>query len=211
MKPIRVVAYDCDGVLFDSLQANIAYYNELLARFGKPPMGEDAVNIVHHETVARSVQFLFQGDPRMNEALQVAKSLDYKPFLCMMTMEPHLVEVLQGLRTRVKIAIATNRTSTIRPLLAETGLDKYFDLVVSALDVTNPKPHPEALRMVAGHFNVEPRQVLFLGDSLSDQQAAADAGVLFAAYKNPHLTADFHITDHRQVLDILEKELEGSP
>ncbi len=210
MKLIRIVAYDCDGVLFDSRQANIAYYNELLARFGKPPMVQDAVNIVHHETVTRSVQFLFSGDTRIDEALQVARNLDYKPFLRLMIMEPYLLETLRTLRATVFTAVATNRSTTIAPLLSETGLDQYFDLVVSALDVANPKPHPEPLQLAAEHFNVEPREILFLGDSLSDQQAATDAGVLFAAYKNPLLTADFHITDHRQVLNILEKEVEGS-
>jgi phosphoglycolate phosphatase-like HAD superfamily hydrolase len=106
--------------------------------------------------------------------------------------------------------VATNRSTTIAPLLSETGLDQYFDLVVSALDVANPKPHPEPLQLVAEYFKVQPREILFLGDSLSDQQAATDAGVLFAAYKNPLLTADFHITDHRQVLNIIERKVEES-
>jgi len=153
--------------------------------------------------VARSLEYLFQGDPRLDEALREVKRIDYKPFLSLMTIEPHLIETLRALRPGVWTAVATNRTTTIRPLLHETGLREHFDLVVSATDVTNPKPHPEALQRVAEHFSVEERQILFIGDSPLDQQAAAGAGAIFAAYKNPDLPSDYHITDHRQVLDIL--------
>ena len=34
---IKLVAFDCDGVLFDSQQANIAFYNTILAHFDRPP------------------------------------------------------------------------------------------------------------------------------------------------------------------------------
>jgi len=204
LKPIRVVVYDCDGVLFDSRQANIAYYNNLLARFGKPPLGEDALAVVHQETVVRSLDFLFRGDARRDEALREIKTIDYKPYFRLMTMEPYLVETLRALRPGLRTAVATNRTTTIVPLLIETDLEKHFDLVVSALDVDNPKPHPESLQRVAGYFRVEPQYILFIGDSHSDQQAAESAGTLFAAYKNPSLHADFHISDHRQVLELLK-------
>jgi phosphoglycolate phosphatase len=35
---LRVIIFDCDGVMFDSRQANINFYNHLLARFDQPPM-----------------------------------------------------------------------------------------------------------------------------------------------------------------------------
>jgi len=33
--------FDCDGVLIDSLQANVVYYNRYRTRFGLPPMSPE--------------------------------------------------------------------------------------------------------------------------------------------------------------------------
>ncbi|NIQ97111.1 MAG: HAD family hydrolase, partial [Desulfuromonadales bacterium] len=40
MAPIKGVIFDCDGVLFESRQANLAYYNDILAFFGEEPISE---------------------------------------------------------------------------------------------------------------------------------------------------------------------------
>ncbi|HEX9949261.1 MAG TPA: HAD hydrolase-like protein, partial [Thermodesulfobacteriota bacterium] len=40
MRPntIKVIIFDCDGVLFDSKEANIAFYNQILSQFNLPPL-----------------------------------------------------------------------------------------------------------------------------------------------------------------------------
>ena len=44
---IRAVAFDCDGVMFDTARANRAYYNRVLAHFGRPPMNEEQFLYTH--------------------------------------------------------------------------------------------------------------------------------------------------------------------
>ena len=34
----EAVIFDCDGVMFDTTEANMAYYNHILKHFGKPSM-----------------------------------------------------------------------------------------------------------------------------------------------------------------------------
>ena len=46
-KKISAVIFDCDGVMFDSRQANINFYNHLLARYGLQEMTADQVDYVH--------------------------------------------------------------------------------------------------------------------------------------------------------------------
>jgi hypothetical protein len=91
--------------------------------------------------------------------------------------------------SRHETAIATNRTDTMHPLLAAFGLEHSFDLVVTAADVANPKPHPEQLFRVAEELGMALEQLLYIGDSPLDEAAAAAADVLFVAYGNPDLTA----------------------
>ena len=38
---IEFVAFDADGVLFESDRSNIAYYNAIYARVGEPPLSRD--------------------------------------------------------------------------------------------------------------------------------------------------------------------------
>ena len=70
MNRIKVVIYDCDGVLFDSRKANEAFYNHILEHFGRPRMRADQLNYVHMSTGEDSVNFLFRDDPLQQAAQQ---------------------------------------------------------------------------------------------------------------------------------------------
>jgi phosphoglycolate phosphatase-like HAD superfamily hydrolase len=78
-----------------------------------------------------------------------------------------------------------------------------FDLVVTAMDVDHPKPHPEQLHKVVDYFNVMPENILFIGDSEVDAGAAAAAGVPLVAYGNPLLQAAYHVDSLKAVEGIL--------
>jgi phosphoglycolate phosphatase len=79
----------------------------------------------------------------------------------------------------------------------------YFDLVVTSLDVRNPKPHPESIEKIMETFQVEPRETVFVGDSEIDGQAAESAGVKFISYKNRRIAKDIFIDDHLALINIL--------
>jgi phosphoglycolate phosphatase-like HAD superfamily hydrolase len=84
-------------------------------------------------------------------------------------------------------------------------LNRYFDMVVSALpkDVRNPKPHPESVEKILHTLNVDGRRVLYVGDSEVDRKTARSSGVTFIAYKNPDLESDGLIDDHLDLLAFL--------
>src|SRR4030042_1841669 len=139
---LKLVAFDCDGVLFDSQQANIAFYNAILAHFDRPPLGPETVDYIHTHTVWESLEHIFPGYPDLEGVLHFSRSFDYSPFISMMVEEPHLREFLRFLRPGCYLAVATNRTTTTRAVLNYHGLADDFDLVGSAADVTRPTPHP---------------------------------------------------------------------
>ena len=206
MNDIRVVAFDCDGVLFETVEANRAYYNHILAHFGRPAMDEHQLRYVHIHTVQQGVAHLFADDADRQAAMAFRASIDYGQFLKYLTIEPHLKALLDWMRNRYKTAIATNRTDTMDRLLREFGLADRFDLVVTSLDVERPKPFPDPLFKILSRFQVEPRQAVFVGDSEVDEATARAAGVPFVAYRNPALEASWHI----ESLKDLEGFLQGS-
>lgn len=201
-KDIQVAAFDCDGVLFDTEEANTTYYNRLLEHFGRPLMTPEQFAYVHMHTAEASIAFLFPEDAMLTAARAYAREMTYFPFLKYMEMEPALEPLLKKIRPSVKTAIATNRSDTMLPLLKAYKLDTYFDLVVRSIDVERPKPHPDMLIKVLDYFGVMPNQLVYVGDSLLDEQAASAAKVPFIAYKNPSLSAALHI-DSLQALEAL--------
>jgi phosphoglycolate phosphatase len=203
-RPLKVVAFDCDGVMFDSRAANQAYYNHLLERFHLPAMTPDQLAYVHMHTVDESLMYLIRDEGTREAAHAYRRQLGYQPFLKFMQMEPGLVSLLETLRPRFKTAVATNRTDTMARVLTENRIDHLFDLVVCALDVQFPKPHPEALNKVAAHFAVLPQEVMYVGDSQVDEMAAIAAGTPFVAYRNPALTADHHIRHLSEIPGLLD-------
>jgi HAD superfamily hydrolase (TIGR01509 family) len=122
-----------------------------------------------------------------------------------MEMEPHLRETLRRLRLRYRTAIATNRGVSMPYVMKDHGLEEFFDLTVTSLDVAEPKPHPECLQRVIHHFRIAPNEALYVGDADTDRRVAEAAGVPFVAYKNPGLPARHHIEDHLEILDVIEE------
>lgn len=205
MKDIKVVAFDCDGVMFDTLRANMTYYNRILEHFGKPVMTDEQLAYSHIHTADDALAHLF-GDKRSVEAAQAyRKSMSYLPFLRYMEMEPYLKPLLEKLRPEYKTAIATNRTDTMNRVLIEHDLEGHFDLVVSALDVDRPKPCPDSLVKILKHFKIEPFNAIYIGDSELDEISAKAAGIPFVAYKNDSLSAEFHIKSLKEIEKILER------
>jgi HAD superfamily hydrolase (TIGR01509 family) len=204
MKRVRAVIFDCDGVMFDSMKANEAYYNHILEQFGKPEMSKEECDFVHMNTAERSVTYLFRDDPRLHDALAYWHSMNYHPFIPIMEMEPYLKEFLEYLRPTYKTAIATNRSDTMPAVLKDHGLDGCFDLVVTCLDVEHPKPHPEPLLKILDHFGFSPEEAIYIGDSQIDEMTANAAGVPLVGYKNSRLSAVLHVKHFKEVEEFLE-------
>jgi phosphoglycolate phosphatase len=193
MQEIKVVAFDCDGVMFDTLHANMSYYNKILEHFGRPAMTPEQLAYSHMHTADQSIAKLFEDEHSFKAAQAYRKKMSYVPFLKYMTIEPDLKPLIQKLRPKYKTAVATNRSDTMDRVISEHGLEGYFDLIVSACDVERPKPYPDPLIKILEYFEIDPHHLIYIGDSEVDEKAAHTAGVPFVAYKNPTLTAALQI------------------
>ena len=202
-KRISAVIFDCDGVMFDSRQANINFYNHLLERYGLPLMNEDKVAFVHMNTGDESVRYIFDGTPFTEEAQTYRLQVDYTPFIRDMVLEPGLKNLLGKLKPRVGLAVATNRSNTIDEVLEQNGLSQFFDIVVSSLDVKNPKPHPESIHKILDFFDIGPDQAVYVGDSPIDLDTAKASGVCFIAYGNGDLESRLRAESMDEIEQIL--------
>jgi HAD superfamily hydrolase (TIGR01509 family) len=119
-------------------------------------------------------------------------------------MEPNLIRTLTELKERnIGRAISTNRTTSMKYIMERFKLDPYFEMVVTALDVKHPKPHPESVEKILTTLKYDREKTLYIGDSGVDRETALSSGVKFIAYKNKEIAEHGFIEDHLTLLDFL--------
>ena len=202
---IRCVIYDCDGVLFDSIEANMRLYNDLCSAVGRIPLKEEEIKYVHTHTVYEAIHYIFGEESGLEKrALESLKQIDLREYIVYLKMEPHLLQILNLLKANGIIrVINTNRTTSMKHIIERFHLWPFFDMVVTALDVKNPKPHPESIEKIIQNFSLNKEETVFVGDSEVDQQTAKSAGIKFIAYKNREIVNDAFIEDHLALIHLL--------
>lgn len=201
---LKLIVFDCDGVMFDSRQANCMYYNHLLHHFGLPQMSESEEEFVHMNSVNDSVQHIFSHyrEPTLETVHAFRRQGNYSTFLPHMKIEPDLVQFLEETKERYHLAISTNRTTTMIPLLQSYDLEGYFGKVMTADMVARPKPAPEALLEILKHFDCQPEEAIFIGDSIIDEHHAASCNVPLVAFRNRNLRAQYHVDCFLDILQL---------
>lgn len=91
---------------------------------------------------------------------------------------PGVKETLATLAAHnLPMALVTNKpTPFVAPLLQSLGIVDHFSLIIGGDDVVAKKPHPAPLFLVLGKFGLLPGELVFVGDSRNDIQAAQAAG-----------------------------------
>ncbi len=219
---VECVIYDCDGVLFDSFDANSRLYNTIARGGGRAPLDDSELRYCHMHTVFESIAHIFRADASAERkgTNYFRQHVDFRDFIIYLEMEPNLKETLTILRTRgIRTAISTNRTTSMRHIMSRYELWDFFDVVVTAsheikgapndgpgdreILQARSKPDPEGVGKILQALNVRPEATLYIGDSEIDMGTARSAGVRFIAYKNSAMPADAVINDHLALLDFL--------
>ena len=172
--------FDADGVLFESFESNIAYYNAIFAQVDEPPLDpqEEIMSISY--AAGDVFKLRARHNPEMLERIHgVARSLDQQPFFDLLRPPFELRPFMLELKRRYRLALATNRSATVPALVEHLKLADVFDAIASALDKVRPKPAPDILRLCMERARVTPIQTVYIGDSPIDREAAEAAGVAF--------------------------------
>src|SRR5215831_3887339 len=169
---IELVMFDADGVLFDSVESNIAYYNAIFRRVGEPAL--DAEEQSRSISYAAEEMFLARagGDMAKLEAMRaIARSLDGTAFFNMLKQPLELRPFMMQMRARYRLGLATNRSATVPALVVHLNLDGVFDAIASVLDQVAPKPAPDILQLCMQRAGSTPRRSVYVGDSPVDRLA----------------------------------------
>ena len=179
-KPVRLVVLDCDGVLFDSRGANVAFYNAVFERMGMPPMDAQLEHYCHFSSSRQLLERAFSDDTeRLEQAIGIARGIDYSPFYRHMRPVDGLRATLTSLGRGRELAMATNRTRTGQRVVEVFELGEHIRFVSTVAPDVPPKPAPNMLLRCLAHFEVPADEAVYVGDADSDRVAAEAAGMGF--------------------------------
>jgi putative hydrolase of the HAD superfamily len=91
---------------------------------------------------------------------------------------PEVIDVLEKLRWRVRLAVVSNFDGRLRFILEQLGISKYFAHVFVSSEIGADKPDPEMFRRAMKFITLPPNEVLHAGDDPErDWRAATAAGL----------------------------------
>ena len=206
---LKGLVFDIDGVLFDSRTSNIEYYNIIRRTVQLPPISPEDEDFCHQASVQECMERIIP-PPYREAAEEACRQINYMDqLLPMLALEPGLLETLHWLQSwNVRMAIFTNRSTSVGELLRYFGLEHFFQPVKTSAN-SPPKPSPEGLLGILSEWNVAPCAIAFLGDSKVDELAASGAGVPFWAFRNAGLDARLHFDDYFTMISLITPLVEG--
>ncbi len=181
----RAIVFDLDGTLLDTLPDLARAANLMLADLGRPQVSEVEVRAFIGDGAARLVKRVLTGDwERDPEAALFEHAMHifnhhYREGVARETRPfPGVIEGLDAFRAKgFRMGCITNKPEIFTlPLLAETGLAPYFELVVSGDMLPRKKPDAMPITYACGYFAARPERVVLIGDSINDRKAAHAAG-----------------------------------
>jgi phosphoglycolate phosphatase len=182
---IRAVVIDLDGTLLHTVPDLALAANRMLADLGMPPVAEQTVASYVGNGVGKLVERVLTGamhgglDPALlARARHVFEQRYGEVFSLYSRPFPGVVEGLEAFRRAgYRLGCITNKIAKYtEPLLKHTGLHEYFELILSGDTLPRMKPDPMPLLHACETFGIEPDEMLLIGDSKNDAQAARAAG-----------------------------------
>lgn len=184
----KLIGFDLDGTLVNSLPDLTLSVNSALAEQDLPQATEELVLTWIGNgagvLITRAVDWAVQQTgkiltPKQIEQIKTRFNFYYGENLCNVSkLYPNVKETLEKLKAKgYLLAVVTNKpTQHVLPVLNAFGITHLFSETLGGQSLPEIKPHPAPLYYLCGKFGLEPRQILFVGDSKNDVIAAHRAG-----------------------------------
>jgi len=216
---IKAVIFDWDGTLADTKKAVVQSFQKVLREAGcvvSDEFIERRMGIGTKKTIEEAFRECdMRFDDEMLENLAIEKIKIQVSLTEIVDLFEGAAELLEELQGRAKIALATmSGRKVVDKILPEKRITTYFDVVVSADEIVNPKPDPEVFLVSAKKLGVDPKDCVVVEDSVFGVRAAKAAemkciAVPSGAYnieelqeENPDLMIN-SLTEKERILDFI--------
>lgn len=182
--PLKAVLLDLDGTMLDTVSDIATAANMMRASLGFAPLDAALIRTFVGKGIANLVAKTLKdavgdvGPTALKVAIANFERQYEKCFGDSSAPFAGVVDGLDALRNKgFRLGCVTNKAEKFTlPLLAKTGLAGYFEITLSGDALPEKKPHPMPLLHAATFFGCAPAEMLLIGDSVNDAEAARAAG-----------------------------------
>jgi phosphoglycolate phosphatase len=211
--PVRAVIIDLDGTMLDTVPDFHVAINRMRGDLALAPIGQDQVALMvgkGSEHLIRRVLGLDYDAARVEARFGQAMAAYQQHYLGIngqhSALYQNVIAGLDDMRAQgLRLACVTNKPIAFAtPLLEQKGLSGYFDVVYGGDSLPRKKPDPMPMLQVCSDFGLQPHEVVAIGDSSNDAEAARAAGcyVLTVPYGYNH-GQPIHETDSDGIVTTL--------
>jgi HAD superfamily hydrolase (TIGR01549 family) len=174
--PFEAVLVDMDGVLIDTQQSILAFWQRLAAEFHIQITTEDIDEHISGRSAQHTITTLL---PQLEEHKRqsIYRALhDYEASLQYQEVDgaTYLLKELQHYHIPVALVTGASRWK-VKVVVEQLGLDPFFTTLVTGDDVQESKPAPESYLLAAHHLGREPQTCLVFEDAVNGVLAALAA------------------------------------
>ena len=182
MNPIdlKAVIFDLDGTLLDTTDEIHYIFNKVLTLNNLPLQSKE----YYKDNIGNGIDHLltkilpkgFVGDYKL--ILSQTKELYSKYLNKKAKPFDGIYDILDLLGEKnIRIGIVTNKIHTLAERCVGLFFNKYNIVIIGAEYLYPKKPAPDSALFIANKFNLEPGNILFIGDSQIDICTAKNAGM----------------------------------
>ena len=211
----KLVVWDFDGTLADSLPTSVGIFNRLAPEMGFKPLDDvDAARRMTTRQLMRLHGISLWRLPRLVRRYQAAVA-EEADRLKLVAGLPAALTSIAGTGVRLGI-LSSNREDNIRRCLRANGAEQHFAFVVGYPRLFGKG---KALKRIIRAERLTRSDVLYIGDELRDVEAAKKAGVKVAAvtwgFHTAELlrtgTPDYVVGDASELASVVGADRERAP
>lgn len=203
---IKAFLFDLNGTMIDDMQYHIIAWHHILNDLGADisleRMKEECYG-KNHELLERTFpgRFTAEEKDKMSYEKEEAYQKAFKPQLQLINgLERFLRQAKQH---GIKMAIGSAAIMfNIDFVLDSLSIRHYFDVLISADDVTHSKPHPETYLKCAQALSVKAAECLVFEDSPKGVDCAFNAGMPAVVIRGIHEMHEFE--GHKNIVQFID-------
>ncbi len=184
---VKCILFDLDGTLIDSVPDLAVALNKMLVDIELSAVAEELAREWVGNGAAKLVERALCHHGINGDELKEIHTKALELFLAhyanccadKTVLYEGVAEALAEFKhQKITMAIVTNKPRRfIAPILEHLAIDDYFALLLGGDELTHKKPHPEPLLHCIEALNMDACNVLMVGDSRNDIEAARAANI----------------------------------
>ncbi|MDP2069420.1 MAG: beta-phosphoglucomutase family hydrolase [Lutibacter sp.] len=176
----KALIFDLDGTIANTMPNHFISWRKAVSPYGIDFNATLFMELTGMPRTATIEKLNEMFGTKMNPEIVGKVKEDHFKTLVNLTVEIEMVtDVIRKYHSVLPMSIGTGSTKIgAKKTLEVIGFENYFDIVITADDIINHKPHPETFLKCAELMGIKPQDCVVFEDGILGINAAQEAGMM---------------------------------